>query len=72
MGSDLEYYRCYQCLRGYADCTCPPAFTPEEREAIIASVLSSQLMAGLGVTRAEAERLFDELRVQPLPNPLQG
>jgi hypothetical protein len=43
-----------------------PAGSPEEREAVIDSVVSSQRLSGVDLPRAEVERLYDEVSKEPL------
>ncbi len=43
------------------------AFTPEEREWVLDSVIASQALAGLTVPREVAARLLDECEAGPLP-----
>jgi hypothetical protein len=64
--NDLMYYRCAECRRGYGDCVCPAAFTPEEREAVLRSTIASQALSGIHVERADAERWLDEVEREPL------
>jgi hypothetical protein len=43
------------------------AFTPQEREWVLDSVIASQALAGVAVSREEAARLLDEAEGGPLP-----
>lgn len=45
----------------------PPPFTPAEREWVLDSVLASQAMEGVIISRERAAQLLDELEGTPLP-----
>ena len=44
----------------------PTVFTPQEREAVIRSVMGSQELEGLYLSRSEVEGLLDEVLKEPL------
>jgi hypothetical protein len=45
----------------------PPLFTDEEREWVLDSVIASQALEGLHISREAAARLLDKVMRRPLP-----